>query len=57
MFDWHRSIGVIQNGPQSEDGRPVEGLISQIDERSSPVYWFASQDWYDPVEWHDGLGW
>ena len=55
--DWYHSIGVIQNGPQSEDVRPIEGLISQIDERSSPVFWFATQDWYDSMEWHDGLGW
>ena len=19
--------------------------------------WFAVQDWYDPSEWHDNLGW
>ncbi len=23
---------------------------------STPL-WFAIQDWYDPSEWHDGLGW
>ena len=22
-----------------------------------PPLWFAIQDWYDPVEWHDNLGW
>ena len=25
--------------------------------RYGPRLWFAGQDWYDPVEWHDGLGW
>ncbi len=22
-----------------------------------PPLWFAVQDWYDPAEWHDNLGW
>lgn len=36
---------------------PALGKWDQRAHRYGPRLWFVGQDWYDPVEWHDGLGW
>ena len=42
---------------------PVQTPFSTTSKSDFPEHrrgirlWFATQDWYDPVEWHDGLGW
>ena len=55
--DWHQSNDITESSPRYEDGRLNDSLTPQVYRMTRQEFWFASQDWYHPVEWHDGLGW
>ena len=62
--DFYTSQSILTLYRLSARGRS-EPILAAMDERHRvweeflPYgnYWFAIQDWYDPNEWHDGLGW
>jgi hypothetical protein len=62
FIDWYatsasvRDIRVLGDSP-SEKGDPSH-LSHQhgLPQYGLPL-WLAEQDWYDPSEWHDNLGW
>ena len=49
--DWYASDGTgsDESGPMWQDGQCLH--------RFGPPIWFAEQNWYEPSEWHDNLGW
>ena len=55
--DWSQSIFLTENEPLFENARREDILTPQSHSKFRQTFWFVSQDWYDPAEWHDGLGW
>ena len=50
-IEWYATddLGSNETGPQWNNGYRLY--------RYGPPIWFAEQNWFDPGEWHDNLGW
>ena len=56
--DWRRrpDLGVDFETTPMPPERHGEGFRMRVD-RFGPRSWLMNQNWHDPTEWHDGLGW
>ena len=56
--NWQRHL---DDPPATDDDAEERSRIARISPyllyASGPPLWFHDQDWYDPSEWHDNLGW
>ena len=56
--NWQRHL---DDPPATDDDTEERSRIARISPyllyASGPPLWFHDQDWYDPSEWHDNLGW
>ena len=53
--DWQDSLNAYETNAQ--DAADSSDSYTPFDQNELKKCWFAIQDWYDPSEWHDNLGW
>lgn len=54
---WYHPSDFAESDTPAEDFCSTDLITAQLHHKFRQKYWFAEQDWHDPVEWHGGLGW
>ena len=56
--EWREYVDPYNNrNERSSTHLTYSYAASLLDKRYGSPLWLADQDWYDPSEWHDNLGW
>ena len=53
--NWQNSLNTYETNAQ--DDADSSNPYTPFNQSELKKCWFAIQDWYDPSEWHDNLGW
>lgn len=56
-YNWQRYMGSYVPDDSGDTGMSEQWNNSHRLYCYGPPLWFAEQNWYDPGEWHDNLGW